>query len=59
MTRGQLEKMSNENIISPLIALQKNILLQQNHLLQQNKETSRHLSDQTTKFESIVKQNEE
>ena len=51
--------MSNENIISPLIALQKNILLQQNHLLQQNNETSRHLSDQTTKFESIVKQNEE
>ena len=53
MTRRQLEKMSNENIISPFIALQKNILLQQNHLLQQNKETSRHLLDQTTKLHRI------
>ena len=58
-TRGQLEKMSNENIKSSFLALQENVLLQKNDLLQQNKEVSKQLSDLTTKFESIVKQNEE
>ena len=58
-TRGQLEKMSNENIKSSFLALQENVLLQKNDLLQQNKEVSKQLSDLTTKFESIVTQNEE
>lgn len=58
-TRGQLEKMSNENIKSSFLALQENVLLQKNDLLQLNKEVSKQLSDLTTKFESIVKQNEE
>ena len=58
-TRGQLEKMSNENIKSSFLTLQENVLLQKNDLLQQNKEVSKQLSDLTTKFESIVKQNEE
>ena len=30
LTRGQLEKMSNENLIAPCLALQDNIILQQN-----------------------------
>ena len=59
LTRGQLEKMSNENIISTFLELQENVVLLQNDLLQQNKEISTHLSYLTTRFESIVKQNEE
>ena len=34
----QLEKQSNENIISSYLALQKNILIQQHDFLEQNKE---------------------
>ena len=30
LTRGQLEKMSNENLIASFLALQDNILQQQN-----------------------------
>ena len=35
LTRGQLKKTSNENLIAYFLALQDNILLQQNDLLQQ------------------------
>ena len=59
LARGELEKMRNENIISSFLALKENVLLQQNDLLQQNKEISKLLSDLTTEFESIVKQNEQ
>ena len=37
LTRRQLEKISNENIILTFLAMRKNILLQQNDLFQQNK----------------------
>ena len=51
LTRGQLEKMSNENLIASFLALQDNIIFQQNDLLQQNRDTS--------KIDSLVKKNEE
>ena len=38
LTRGQLEKMSNENLIASFLALQDNILLKLNNLLQQNRD---------------------
>ena len=39
LTREQLEKMSNENLIASFLVLQDNIILQQNDLLQQNRDT--------------------
>lgn len=52
--------MSNKNITPLFLALQDdNVLLQQNEPLQQNKEITKQLLYLTTKFESIVKQNEE
>ena len=38
LTRGQLEKMSNDNLIASFLALQGNITLQKNDLLQQNRD---------------------
>ena len=58
LTRRELEKMSNENILS-FLALQENVLLQQNYLIQQKKEITKQLTDLTATFESIIKQNEE
>ena len=37
LTRRQLEKISNENIMLTFLAMRKNILLQQDDLFQQNK----------------------
>ena len=38
LTREQLEKMSNENLITSFLALQDNIIIQQNDLLPQNRD---------------------
>ena len=59
LTRGQLEKMSNENLIASFLALQDNIILQQNDLLQQNRDISKKLLETTSKIDSLAKKNEE
>ena len=59
LTRGQLEKMSNENLIASFLVLQDNIIFQQNDLLQQNRDISKKLLEITSKSDSLVKQNEE
>ena len=59
LTRGQLEKMNNENLITYFLALQENILLQQNDLSQQNKDMSKKLLERTSKIYLLVKKNEE
>ena len=59
LTRGQLEKMSSENLIAYFLTLQDNILLQQNDLLQQNKDISKELLEITSKIDSLTKNNEE
>ena len=59
LTRGQLEKMSNENLIASFLALQDNIILQQNDLLQQNRDISKKLLEITSKIDSLAKKNEE
>ena len=59
LTRGQLEKMSNENLIASFLALQDSIILQQNDLLQQNRDISKKLLEITSKIGSLVKKNEE
>ena len=59
LTRGQLEKMSNEYLIAPLLALQDNIILQQNDLLQQNRDISKKLLEIPSKIDLLVKKNEE
>ena len=59
LTRGQLEKMSSENLIASFLALQDNIILQQNHLLQQNRDISKKLLEITSKIDSLAKENEE
>ena len=59
LTRGQLEKISNENLIVSFLALQDNIILQQNDLLQQNRDISKKLLEITSKVDSLTKKNEE
>ena len=59
LTRGQLEKMSNENLIASFLALQVNIILQQNDLLQQNRDISKKLLEITSKIVSLAKKNQE
>ena len=59
LTREQLEKMSNENLIAPFLALQDNIIFQQNDLLQQNRDISKKLLEITSKTDSLAKRNEE
>ena len=59
LTRGQLEKMSNENLIASFLALQDNIILQQNDLLQQNRDILKKLLEITSKIDSLAKKNEE
>ena len=53
LTTVQLKKMSNENIISPFLALQDHILLKQNDLLQQNREMPKTLLEITSRFDSL------
>ena len=59
LTRGQLKKLSNENLIASFVALQDNIILQQNDLLQQNRDISKKLLEITPKTDSLAKSNEE
>ena len=59
LTRGQLEKMSNENLIASFLALQVIIILQQNDLLQQNRDILKKLLEITSKIFSLTKENEE
>ena len=65
LTRRQLEKMINENLLASFLALQynqynqDNIILQQNDLLQQIRDISKKLLEITSKIESLVKKNEE
>ena len=59
LTRGQFEKMSNENLIRSFLALQDNLLLQENDLSQQNRDMSKNLLEITSKIDSLVKKNEE
>ena len=62
LTRRQLEKMFNENLLASFLALQynqDNIILQQNDLLQQIRDISKKLLEITSKIESLVKKNEE
>ena len=54
LTRGQLEKISNENLIASFSALQDNIILQQNYLFQQNRDISKKLLEIVPKIESPV-----
>ena len=56
---GQLEKISNENLIASFLTLQDNIILQQNDLLQQNKHILKKLLEITSKIDSLAKKNEE
>ena len=51
LTRGQLEKMSNENLIASFLALQDNIIPQQNDLLQENRDISKKLLEITSKID--------
>ena len=55
LTRGQLEKMSNENLIASFLALQGNVMFQQNDLLQQNRDISKTLMEITSKIDSLAK----
>ena len=57
LTRGQLEKMSYQNLIASFLALQDNIILQQNDLLQQNRDISKKLLEITSKIDSLAKRN--
>ena len=59
LTTAQFEKMSNENLIAPFLALQNNILLQKNDLLQQNRDMSKQLLEITSKIDSLVKKDED
>ena len=59
LTTAQFEKMSNENLIAPFLALQDNILLQKNDLLQQNRDMSKQLLEITSKIDSLVKKDED
>ena len=59
LTRRQLEKISNENLIASFLALQDNIILQQNDLLQQNRDISKKLLEITSKVDLLVKKNED
>ena len=59
LTRGQLEKMTNENLIASFLALQDNIILQQNDLLQQNRDISEKLLEITSKIDWLAKKNED
>ena len=58
LTRGQLEKMSNENLIASFLALQNNIV-QQNDLLQQSRNISKKLLEITSKIDSLAMKNKE
>ena len=51
LTRVQLEKMSNENLIASFLALQDNIIPQQNDLLQENRDISKKLLEITSKID--------
>ena len=51
LTRGQLEKMGNENLIKSFLALQDNMIFQQNDLLQQNREISKKLLEIKSKID--------
>ena len=51
LTRGQLEKMSNENLIASFSALQDNIILLQNYLFQQNRDISKKLLEIVPKID--------
>ena len=59
LTTAQFEKMSNENLIAPFLALQDNILRQKNDLLQQNRDMSKQLLEITSKIDSLVKKDED
>ena len=59
LTRGQLEKMSNENLIASFLALQDIIILQQNDLLQQNRDITKKSLEITSKIDFLVKKNED
>ena len=59
VTRGQLKKMSNENIIASFLALQYNIMLQQNDFLRQDRDISKKLLEITSKTDFLAKKNEE
>ena len=59
LTRGELEKMSNGNLIASFLALQDNKILQQNYLLQQNRDISKKLLEITFKFDLLSKKYEE
>ena len=56
---GQLEKISNENLIASFLTLQDNVILQQDDLLQQNKHILKKLLEITSKIDSLAKKNEE
>ena len=58
LTRGQLEKMSYENLIASFLALQNNII-QQNDLLQQNRNISKKLLEIKSKIDSLAMKNKE
>ena len=58
LTRGQLEKMRNEDLITSFLALQDNIIIQQN-LLQPNRDISKILLEITSKIDSLAKKNKE
>ena len=57
LTRKQLEKMSNENIISSFLVLQENILVQQHDPLEQNNEINQKLLEITSRFYLSLKKN--
>ena len=59
LTREQLQKMSNENLIASFSALQDNVMLQQNDLLQQNRDILKKILEITSKIDSLAKKNEE
>ena len=59
LTRRQLEKTSNENLIASFLALQDKIFRQQNDYLQQNRDISKKLLERTSKIDSLAKKNEE
>ena len=59
LTRRQLGKMRNENLIVSFLGLRDNILLQQNDLLQRNRDMSKKLLEIMSKINSLVKKNEE
>ena len=48
--------MSNENIISPFLALQENILVQKHDPLEQNKEINQKLPEITSRFYLSLKE---